>query len=179
MEKIVFVTSNQGKVDELSRYLGMQFEHVSLELPEIQSLNIDEIVKDKVTRAYDKLKRPVLVEDVSFVFNSLGKLPGPLIKWFSMELGTNGLCRMLDSFSDRSCEGIVCYGYHDGKEVKLAKGTMKGSISMSPRGSNSFGWAPTFIPEGMSRTYAELTPAEQEPISMRNKAMVELRRYLK
>ena len=55
---------------------------------------------------------------------------------------------------------------------------MSGQVALSPRGTNSFGWAPIFIPEGYDRTYAELSHQEQAPIAMRNKALNELRAFL-
>ena len=87
MDKLTFITGNPGKAEEVSRYLGFPVEHISLELDEIQSLDLEEIVKDKATRAYEKIGRPVLVEDASLVFHAFGKLPGPLIRWFLEELG--------------------------------------------------------------------------------------------
>lgn len=175
--QITFITGNAGKADEVSRYLGVPIEHKSLDLDEIQSLDLEEIVKDKTLRAFEKVGKPVLVEDVSFVFHGLGKLPGPLIKWFLKELGNEGLCRLVDG-KDRSCTATVCYGFHDGKEVHTFEGSMKGSVSNSPLGNNSFGWAPVFIPEGHEKTYAELTNEEQAPIAMRNKALKKLREFL-
>ena len=176
--EIVFVTGNAGKADEVSRYLEMPVKHQSLELAEIQSLDLEEIVKDKVSRAYKQIGKPVLVEDVALTFHSLGKLPGPFIKWFYEELGNDGLCRLLDG-KDRSCTATVCYGYYDGnKTIKLFEGSMAGTVSSSPLGSNSFGWASIFIPEGHEKTYAELTNDEHGPFSMRKKALKKLRDYL-
>lgn len=174
---ITFITGNIGKVNEVSRYLGIPLEHKSLNLDEIQSLDLEEIVKDKAERAFREVGGPVLVEDVSFVFNALGKLPGPLIKWFLKELGNVGLCRLLDG-KDRRCVATVCYGYHDGTSVRLFSGSMAGSVAEAPRGENSFGWAPIFIPEGFDKTYAELTNEEQAPIAMRNKALSKLHAIL-
>lgn len=175
--KITLITGNAGKAEEVSRYLGTPVEHQPLDLDEIQSLDLEEIVKDKANRAFEKIGEPVLVEDVSFVFHGMGKLPGPLIKWFLKELGNEGLCRLVDG-KNRGCVATVCYGFHDGKEVKLFSGSMSGSVSESPRGSNSFGWASVFIPEDFDKTYAELTNEEQAPIAMRNKALKELHEYL-
>ena len=129
--KITFITGNAGKAEEVSRYLGLEIDHHSLDLEEIQSLDLEEIVKDKALRAYSKIGKPVLVEDVSFVFHALGKLPGPLIKWFLKELENEGLCRLIDG-KDRRCTAKVCYGFCDGETVHLFDGSMSGTISDSP-----------------------------------------------
>lgn len=174
---ITLITGNLGKADEVSRYLGMKIEHQELDLEEIQSLDLEEIVKDKAMRAFEKIKKPVLVEDVSFVFYSLGKLPGPFIKWFQKELGNDGLCRLVDG-KDRSCVATVCYGFCDGTDVKFFEGSMEGNIAENPKGDNSFGWAPVFIPDGYIKTYAELTRDEQAKVAMRVKALNKFKEFI-
>jgi non-canonical purine NTP pyrophosphatase (RdgB/HAM1 family) len=175
---ITFITSNPGKVIEVSKYLDIQIENKSLDLEEIQSLDLEEIVKDKVLRAFNQIKSPVLVEDVSFTFHALGNLPGPLIKWFLKELGNDGLCHLVDG-KNRSCTATVCYGLYDGNQIQTFSGSMKGRVADVPRGDGSFGWAPIFIPEGYNETYAELSIEEQVKFSMRNKALKKLKEYLR
>ena len=175
--KFILITGNAGKAEEVARYIGMPIQHHSFDLEEIQSLELEDVVRDKAARAFEKAKKPVLVEDVSLVFHALGKLPGPFIKWFRKELSNEGLCRLLDG-KDRSCTATVCYGLHDGKEIHLFVGSMVGSVASSPRGDNSFGWSPIFIPEGYEKTYAELSTEEQAPVAMRNKALSKLRDFL-
>ncbi len=54
MQKLTFITGNQNKADYLSRYLGFPVEHIKIDLDEIQSLNLNEIVEHKVRQAYEK-----------------------------------------------------------------------------------------------------------------------------
>jgi XTP/dITP diphosphohydrolase len=175
---IVLVTGNAGKVREVRRYLGDMVEHVDLDLPEIQSLDPREIVQEKAWHAFHELGRPVLVEDVSFVFHALGKLPGTLIKWFESELGHEELCRLVDG-KDRTCVATVTYGYCDGSEVIFTEGKMCGTVAEHPRGDMSFGWGNIFLPEGEARTYAELSEEEQTQVSMRREALEKLKRSLR
>lgn len=177
MDSITFITGNPGKLAEVKRYIGMEIEHLSLDLSEIQSLSSKEIVEQKARQAYGHIGKPVLVEDVSFVIHSLGGLPGPLIRWFEKALGMEGICRLVDG-KDRSCTASVLYGYFDGREIVFAGGEMKGSVSDVPRGENSFGWGPIFVVDGMDRTYSELTDEEQAEIAMRKKALFLLRERL-
>lgn len=95
MQSITFITGNQKKADYLARYLGFPIEHIKLDLDEIQSLDLDEIVEHKVKQAYEKIKKPVLVEDASLEFMALGRLPGPFIKFFIEEMGLDKLCTLL------------------------------------------------------------------------------------
>ena len=48
MTNITFITGNQNKADYLAKYLGHSVDHVKLDLDEIQSLDLKEIVEHKV-----------------------------------------------------------------------------------------------------------------------------------
>lgn len=156
----VFITGNQNKADYLAKTLGIELEHQKIDLDEIQSVNPLEIVEHKVRQAYEIVQKPVLVEDVSLVFNSLNGLPGPFIKFFvDAENGLENLCRMLDGFDDRSAYASVVYGYFDGETLELIPGKLNGMIAKSPRGEGGYGWDKIFEPEG----YDGLTRAELSP----------------
>src|SRR3989344_5414775 len=96
MQKLTFITGNAGKAKYLADYFHLPVDHVKLDLHEIQSLDLKEVVEDKARRAFEIVKSPVLVEDVSLIFNGLKKLPGPLIKWFLETLENDGLCKLLN-----------------------------------------------------------------------------------
>jgi non-canonical purine NTP pyrophosphatase (RdgB/HAM1 family) len=163
---VTFITSNQHKVELMSRYLGVEVGHKKVELEELQSLDLHQIVDHKVRQAFAVCDAPVLVEDVGLYINSLGKLPGPLVKWFLEEIGTEGLCKMADMNPDRSARVEIVYGYYDGQDVKFFEGEVKGSIASRPRGED-FGWNPVFIPEGSHKTYAEMDDKEYEQYGLR------------
>jgi len=178
INKITFITGNPAKAEQLSWHLNYPISHQKLDLTEIQSLDLKEVVEHKAKEAYQKIKCPVLVEDVSLTFNSLGKLPGPFIKWFLIVLDNKGLCRILDNFEDRSALAEVCFGLYDGKYLHIFDGKMKGVIADKPRGKKGFGWDPIFIPEGSKKTWAEMFPEEQKNISMRRQALKKLENFL-
>jgi inosine triphosphate pyrophosphatase len=85
---MTFITSNAGKAKYLTDYFHLSVYHLKLDLNEIQSLSLKEVVEDKARRAFEIVRSPVLVEDVSLTFTALKALPGPLIKWFLETLGT-------------------------------------------------------------------------------------------
>ncbi|MDD3302911.1 MAG: non-canonical purine NTP pyrophosphatase [Candidatus Gracilibacteria bacterium] len=82
MSNITFITGNQNKADYIAKYLNYPLDHIKLELDELQSTNLFEIVEHKVKQAYNLIKKPVVVEDVSLEFEALGGLPGPFIRFF-------------------------------------------------------------------------------------------------
>ncbi len=179
MQDITFITGNPSKAEQLGRHLDHPVAHRKLDLPEIQSLDLLEIVEYKAKEAYKQAGGLVLVEDTSLTFKALGKLPGPLIKWFLIELDNAGLCKILDSYEDRSALAAVCFGLYDGKELKIFEGEAPGTIATTPRGERGFGWDPVFIPEGYTKTWGEMDTEEQKDTSMRRIALKKLEAYLK
>src|SRR4051812_14530565 len=110
---VTFITGNQGKADFLAQHVDYPIRHQKVDLDEIQSLDLNEIAKHKAEQAFQIVKSPVLVEDVSLVFNALDSLPGPFIKWFEIVLGLEKLCNLLDG-KDRSANAKVCMVFYDG-----------------------------------------------------------------
>ncbi|MBI2514704.1 non-canonical purine NTP pyrophosphatase [Candidatus Wolfebacteria bacterium] len=176
---LTFITGNESKARELGWHLRYPVNQQKLDLREIQSLDLKEIIEQKAREAYKQIGSPVLVEDTSLKFIALGNLPGPLIKWFLEELGNKGLCQLLDSYKTRRALAEVCFGLYDGKSFQAFEGKMKGVIAKYPKGSRGFGWDPIFIPEGSYRTWGEMTDEEKQKTSMRRIALKKLENFLK
>lgn len=177
MSGVVFVTGNQKKADYLSNYLGHPVDHQKIELDELQSLDLREIVRHKVHQAYEKVHRPVIVEDVGLEFSSFGRLPGPFIKWFLAEISDEDVCRLLDG-KDRSATARCVFGYFDGKEEAYFEGGMPGTVADHPGGDGGFGWDTIFIPQGYSVTRAELNEEDDRKTYLMIKPFAELKAFL-
>lgn len=162
--KPVFVTGNQHKADYLARLLGMPIDHQKVELDEIQSVSLEEIAEHKARQAYEKIGRPVLIDDVGLTFEALGELPGPFIRFFvDTPNGLENLCRMLDGFDTRRATAECVMAYFDSNELGIFKGSLGGEIADAPRGDNGYGWDKIFIPDGFGdQTRAELTESDDE-----------------
>ena len=160
MKAVTFITGNQHKADYLSRMLGLPLKHRAVDLMEIQSTSLEEVVEHKVRQAYAIAECPVLVEDVALGFTALDGLPGPFIKFFvEAPNGLENLCRMLDGFDDRSAVTACVFGYYDGEQVKLFRAELGGVIAKHPAGDGGFGWDKIFCPDGYGgKTRAELAP---------------------
>jgi len=178
MDDLVFITGNQHKADYLARFLGETVKHHKLDLDELQSLDRHTVIEHKARQAYDILKKSVLVEDVAMTLTAMGRLPGTFIKYFVEELGTKGICRMLDGFDSREAVAVVCYALYDGKEMRLFEGEMRGRIADKPAGTRGFGYDPIFINDGYDKTRGEMTQEEYDLNSGRFKALHKLKAFL-
>lgn len=181
--EIAFVTSNPGKAREAAHFLGRPVAAVPFDLPEIQSLDFAEVARAKALAAAAQLGRTVLVEDSGLEVAAWGGFPGPMTKWITAgPLGQKGLARMLDAFPDRSATAVSALALAKPgdrpEEVLVAVGRKVGTLAASPRGTNGFGWDVLFVPQGATRTWAEMTAEEKNRDSHRARAFAALRETL-
>lgn len=173
---VTFITSNIKKVEYFEKLLGLKIKHQSLNLDEIQSLNISEIVEHKVKQAYELVKSPVLVEDVSLEFEELNGLPGPFIKFFVDNVPFERICTLVKE--NRKATARCVFGYYDGINFKLIDGVLNGKIALEPKGENGYGWDKLFIPEGFQMTRAEMNEEDNYKTYMTLKPIEKVRDFL-
>lgn len=177
-QPITLVTGNPHKLLELEALIpaGLRVITQAIDLPEIQSTDVQVVVEDKVRRAYAIARRPVMVEDVSCGLDELGGLPGPFFKFFEKTLGERAL--LILSHSTKPRVTIRCIAaYYDGTRLLFGDGTVKGLV-VEPRGEHGFGFDFTVMPDDETRTMAELTPEEKNAMSHRGQAFRALFRQL-
>lgn len=178
--EIVFVTGNRGKVNEAEDILGIPLKVADLELDEIQSLDLEKIALHKLNQAYNLLKKPVIIDDVSLEIEEWNGFPGPLVKWLlkTSDGDARVLLKMLKGVKNRRVKARLAVGYHDGKIPRIFYGEVNGTIAENIRGKNGFGWDPVFIPEGSNRTFAEMSVSEKGNVSHRRKGLEVLKEFL-
>ncbi len=177
MKNVTFITGNQNKADYLAKYLGYPVAHTKLDLDEIQSLDLKKIVEHKVRQAFEKVKSPVVVDDVSLEFAAFGRLPGPFIRFFIDEMPFETICSMLNGQS-REATARCVLGYYDGDVMKLFEGSMEGEIATKPAGENGYGWDKIFIPKGYTVTRASLSEEDDQKTYVQIKPFAQLKEFL-
>lgn len=175
---LFFITGNAGKFREIKAILP-QVEQLDIDLDEIQSLDPQKVIEHKLAQAAAVHDGEFLVEDTSVIYNCLGGLPGTFNKWFMQELGVAGLADLVGRYYDHSAVARATIGYRDSQgEDHYFVGEVMGSI-VPPRGTvETFGWNPIFEPKGETRTFAEMTIAEKNTLSMRGIAARKLAAHL-
>lgn len=171
MTQIFLVTGNPNKLKEWQQILpsNITIDIADVDLTEIQSDDPIEIITDKVKRAYEHVGKPVVVEDVEAGLEKLGWLPGPFIKFFLRKMGNDALYQLAGKEGERAI--ISCsIAYYDGENLLTVRGEVPGMV-VAPRGDDGFGFDVTFVPDGETQTYAEMSEAKKNSLSHRQKAI--------
>lgn len=171
----VLVTSNVNKWQEAQRILQRPVERTALDLDELQAESVSDVALAKAKAAFEILKRPVIVEDAGVELLGLGGFPGPFIKYWEKLGGLVSICRAADGLKDRRVRAVCALGLCSDQRHEVVVGVVEGTLAEQPRGQSGFGWDAIFIPEGESRTFAEMTAAEKDARSHRRKAWELLR----
>jgi XTP/dITP diphosphohydrolase len=166
---LFFVSSNRHKYQEAKKILqsfGINLKFLKYELEEIQSSSLKEIASKKAIQAFQKCKKPIIIEDDGLFINSLGGFPGPYSSYVFKTIGNNGILQLLKK--NREAKFISIVSYHDDKNYKLFEANIDGTISNSQNGT-SWGYDPIFIPKNFSKTFAQLNT--KNDLSHRYKAL--------
>ncbi len=177
MNKLYFATGNKGKVEEAQFILNHPIEVLDLELDEIQSMNMEDIVAHKAKQAYEKINSPVFVDDVSLEFEIWHKFPGPFIKYLQ-QIGNDLILYMMRNETNRKVNLIATIGYFDSRDMHYFTGSILGTIATESRGGRGWGFDPIFIPDGQNLTFAEMRDEEKNSLSHRRIALDKFKSFL-
>jgi XTP/dITP diphosphohydrolase len=179
----LFATTNPGKVREVQAILdgtAMVITTVPMFLGhEETGLSYLENARLKAVAAVRLSGRAVLAEDAGLEVDALGGLPGPRSARFAGPAATDRdnnakLLRLLDGVpeAERTARyrAVAVLVFPSGAQV-TGEGTWEGRIATSPRGEGGFGYDPLFVPQGETRTAAELLPEEKNAASHRGQAL--------
>lgn len=178
--ELILATGNKNKLKEFQKILkNINIKNIKIDLEEIQSLNLEEITKYKAKQAYNKIKKPIIVEDTGFYLEELNGLPGPFIKFFNEQLGNQAMIKLLGNSKNRNAYSKTCIAYYDGKKFIIGTGKVEGKISKELSQGEGFGFDYCFIPNGYNQTFSELGLEIKNQISHRKKAIQDLKKKLK
>jgi non-canonical purine NTP pyrophosphatase (RdgB/HAM1 family) len=174
---LIFATTNQNKIREAESILGVKISGLGLDVDEVQSLDPKEVAIKKGRAYFEKIKKPVFVEDTSLKLQALKDLPGPYIDSFMSTLGNEGILELLKGKNNKAIAEVHIV-YVDSECEYVFKGRTTGTIAKSPIGDNGFGWDPIFIPGKQKKTFAQMELKEKNKYSPRRKAIKKFRLWL-
>ena len=176
---LTLVTSNPNKKIEVEEILtGVDIVTKALELPELQSMDLKEIVHAKAKAAYALVGAPVLIEDVSFELECMNGFPGPFGKWWHQVVGYDLAVEIANLQNKYGATARCGAAYCNGDDIRYAEGVVKGRLT-AKKGDSKFGFDPYFIPDGHEKTFAQMSPEAKNGLSHRARAFKELRSELK
>jgi len=189
VRRIVLATRNAHKVSELQSILGDLIGDLDVEVVGMGEFpHLADVVETGVTFAENATLKavavaeatglPALADDSGLAVDVLGGAPGVFsARW----AGTHGqdqanlellLAQLRDVPDEHRTAAFVCaavLALPDGTVV-VREGRMPGTLARDPRGEHGFGYDPVLVPDGDSRTTAELSPEDKNAISHRGKA---------
>lgn len=189
MEKIVFATSNNNKLQEAKLILkDLPYEFIGLDnFPNI--LPIEEtgttLLKNSLIKArtvFNLTGLPSIGDDTGLEVEYLNGAPGVLSARYAGENtnsndNLNKLLKDLDGVTDekRRAQFRTVISFVFGSQENWVEGIVKGIILNESRGESGFGYDPIFYYPPLKKTFAELTLLEKNKISHRGLALEKFR----
>ena len=184
--RAVLATRNAHKVDEVSRILHAEgVDIVLVPLP----ADAPDVAETESTFAGNALLKarsaaevsglPAIADDSGLCVDALHGMPGVLSARWAGRHGDDAanLALLLAQMSEvpdlRRGAQFVCAAAWvvPGMEEHVVEGVLEGTLAREARGSNGFGYDPTFVPQGYALTTAELRPSEKDAISHRGQSL--------
>lgn len=192
MNKLFIASKNKGKINEIKTVLsGLGIEFFSLldtpEIPDIDETGItfEENAFIKAKSVYDIVHIPVIADDSGLEVEYLNGAPGVFSARHAGENASDSdncikLLKELEnvSYEQKKASFKCVIILFDGENRRIFDGTCSGHIITYLRGENGFGYDPLFVPDGYSKTFAELDLDTKNKISHRGKALILLKKYL-
>jgi len=174
--KICFVSSNAGKIEEVSKHLksfGIEVEGKILDMPEISSDSQEEVAKEKARHAAKVVGRPVIAEDTGVYFETYKNFPGTHPKFIFETIGYEGILKLLKGKSRKAFFKTIVSFCRPDEEPLVFVGICKGAITKKVIGESHprLPYDSVFIPDGEKRVFAEMTKEEKAKYSHRAKAV--------
>jgi XTP/dITP diphosphohydrolase len=205
MNKIVFATNNQHKLEEIRSILGEDFKVLSLsdigcheDIPETSD-TLEGNAMQKAQYVFDKYGYACFADDTGLEVEALGGEPGIYSARYAALDGDDSishdseanmakLLRKLKGIENRKARfrtvialinnNPLPIGDGMGERLQLFEGIVNGAITHEKHGTEGFGYDPIFVPDGYDKSFAELGMDIKNTISHRARAVAKLAEHL-
>ena len=188
--KLVFATNNKHKLEEVRAIIGDRVEILSLndidchdDIPETaDTLQGNALIKARYI--HEKYNVDCFADDTGLEVEALDGAPGVYSARYAGEecdsqANMHKLLENLTGENNRKAQFRTVIALIIKGEEKLFNGIVKGEISREKMGNSGFGYDPIFIPEGSSKSFAQMSSEMKNSISHRYRATEQLSNYLK
>lgn len=183
--KLIFASHNAHKASEIQSILPSWIDIKTLselnyleEIPENEA-TIEGNSQFKARFVHHKFEQNCFADDTGLEIFALNGRPGVHSARYAGEQRDSAdnmdkVLMELETISDRSAQfKTVITLFWEGEEHQF-EGIVRGNIASIKTGSEGFGYDPIFIPEGETRSFAEMTLAEKNQFSHRARAIEKL-----
>lgn len=141
MLSLIYVTGNQAKYLTAKKYfepLEVAIIPKKLDIAEIQSDKIEKIALDKAQKAFEILKKPLIVNDASWMIEALNGFPGPYNHYVNSWFAPQDWINLLSKHSNRKITYRQATVYIDSDKHQIFTLDTPGIILDSPKGNPKF-----------------------------------------
>lgn len=186
--EIVFATGNAHKISEVSqlvpesiRLIGLPDIGCPTDLPETSD-TIPGNALQKARYVYEHFGVNCFAEDTGLEVYALNGEPGVYSARYAGDdkdpaANTRKLLEKLSAHSDRRARFRTVIALILKGREHLFEGIAEGHIAKIPAGDGGFGYDPVFVPEGETRSFAQMSNQEKGAISHRGRAVAQLLQY--
>jgi len=187
--ELVFATANQNKAKEIQLLIPNTIKILSLidihcleEIPETQA-TIEGNASQKAFYVYEKYQQNCFADDTGLEIEALNGQPGVFSARYAGDAknandNMDKVLLELKGIGNRKARfKTVISLVINGEELQF-EGIVDGTILIEKRGGSGFGYDPIFLPDGSSKSFAEMELAEKNKNSHRAAAVKKLVEYL-
>ena len=189
MHKLIFATNNRNKVAEIQSLVGPNFEIIPLkeagieiDIPEPHN-QLEANAHEKAITIFNLTNQDCFSEDTGLEIAALGGAPGVKSARYAGEDShpqdnINLVLNNMTGIENRAAQfrTVICLIWKN--QTFYFEGICKGQILTAMQGENGFGYDPIFVPDGASKSFANMTMAEKNQFSHRKKAVAQLFEFL-
>ncbi len=185
--RVVLASGNAGKLREFSELLGstglvlVRQSELGIEPPPETGTTFLENALIKARNAARIAGLPAIADDSGIEVDALGGGPGVYSARYAGENASDeaNLAKLLAELQGMPptrrgarYRCVIVYVRHaDDAQPLVGDGAWEGAIIPDRRGHGGFGYDPSFVPAGETRTVAEMPAAEKNAVSHRGQAM--------
>jgi XTP/dITP diphosphohydrolase len=189
MHTLIFATNNRNKVAEIQSLVGPNFTIIPLkeagieiDIPEPHD-QLEENAKEKALTIFNRTNQNCFSEDTGLEIDALGGAPGVKSARYAGE-NSNAQSNIdlvlsnMTGVENRTAQfrTVICLIWEN--QTYYFEGICKGQILSNMQGENGFGYDPIFVPDGASKSFANMTMEEKNTFSHRKKAVTQLFDFL-
>ena len=189
MHTLIFATNNRNKVAEIQSLVGANFTIIPLkeagieiDIPEPHD-QLEANAHEKDVTIFNLTHQNCFSEDTGLEIVALNGAPGVKSARYAGE-NSNAQANIdlvlskMAGIENRTAQfrTVICLIWEN--QTYYFEGVCKGQILSNMQGEDGFGYDPIFVPDGATKSFANMTMEEKNQYSHRKKAVTQLFEFL-